>query len=140
MAKKTLSDSQRSATGESESEASIRISKRNENEEITFRALLKVQGKKELVSLLDAKERLRLRNLDMAAYLRSTGVELPEYYRTFTFTPAVRPGRKGSPCLTPSSGCCASPPHHRPPSPRTRSRSTKVRRCERCQRCPRSPR
>ncbi len=54
--------------------------KRTEEEELMFRAVLKVQAKKECVSLQDAISRLKRRNWEMAMYLRSKNIELPEYY------------------------------------------------------------
>lgn len=54
--------------------------KRSAQEEVELASVLRVQSQKDRVSLADVTARMKLRNLKMAAHLKSIGVELPAYY------------------------------------------------------------
>lgn len=56
------------------------IIKRTAAEQAELDTVLRVQGKKDRVSLADVTARLQRRNLQMAAHLKAQGVELPAYY------------------------------------------------------------
>ena len=54
--------------------------KRGAAEEAELARVLRVQEKKDRVALSDVTARLKARNLEMAAHLKSQGVELPAFY------------------------------------------------------------
>jgi len=56
------------------------VLKRSAAEEAAMKAALHVQGKKDRAALAEVTERMKKRNLEMAAHLKSMGVELPAYY------------------------------------------------------------
>jgi hypothetical protein len=54
--------------------------KRNPAEQAAFDAILRVQGKKDNLSLADVTARLAARNFEFARYLISRGIEVGDYY------------------------------------------------------------
>jgi len=54
--------------------------KRSAAEQVDLDSALRVQSKKDRVSLADVTARMKQRNLEMAAHLKACGVELPAYY------------------------------------------------------------